>query len=50
MKYMKILICLNIWHIIPYKVEERKIQDFLITEYGWLCFRAIFTWKGGKSE
>lgn len=48
MKYLKILIDVRLWHLIPYHLKERNISDNLITEFGWLCFKLIITWHGSK--
>jgi hypothetical protein len=42
MKYCKILIYLNIWHLKPYKIEH-TISENKLTEYGFLCFKLILT-------
>ena len=45
MRYLKINIDLRIWHLIPYHLKEQVICDNRITEFGWLCFKLIVTWK-----
>ena len=46
MKYAKILINISCWHLIPYWLKERQItENIKITEFGWLFFKLIITWK-----
>jgi hypothetical protein len=49
MKYLKILIDLRLWHLIPYKMPmeefEAKNNKVKFTEFGFLCFKLIIIWK-----
>lgn len=45
MKYLKILIDLKLWHLIPYRIEYQKLSNNHLTEFGWLCLKIIITWK-----
>ena len=49
MKYLKILIDLRLWHLIPYKMPMEELEArggrVKFTEVGWLCFKLIVTWR-----
>jgi len=44
MRYVKILVNPWLWHLIPYKLKINP-QGEILTEFGWLCFKLIITWR-----
>ncbi len=44
MEYVKILVNITIWHLKPYWVRY-KVSGNNLSEFGFLCFKLIITWK-----
>lgn len=43
-KYLKVVIDLTVWHLKPFKFNE-KVSENNLTIFGFMCFKLIVTWK-----